>query len=146
MGKYLFNLTPAPAGSQMALHFDLNLNGILKIKALEKHTGKYIDAVIENALPRLDEKDLDQTRQRIDELWPQAPDTDTRPETDAFPPEFADLIGRAEEHLNGAIEEEDREEIVNLIEDIRDSLKAGDSEQARQHREALDDLLFYLEE
>ncbi|GAB6905806.1 Chaperone protein DnaK [Desulfosarcina cetonica] len=146
LGKYLFNLTPAPAGSQMALHFDLNLNGILKIKALEKHTGKYIDAVIENALPRLDEKDLDQTRQRIDELWPQAPDTDTRPETDAFPPEFADLIGRAEEHLNGAIEEEDREEIVNLIEDIRDSLKAGDSEQARQHREALDDLLFYLEE
>lgn len=146
LGKYLFNLTPAPAGSQMALYFDLNLNGILKIKALEKHTGKYIDAVIENALPRLDEKDLDQTRQRIDELWPQVPDTGTQPETDALPPEFADLIGRAKGHLNGTIEEEDREEIVNLIEDIQDALKAGDSARAQQHRDALDDLLFYLEE
>ncbi|BBO82410.1 chaperone protein DnaK [Desulfosarcina ovata subsp. sediminis] len=146
LGNYLFNLTKAPAGSQIALYFDLNLNGILKLKALEKHTGKYIDAVIENALPRLDEEDLDQTRQRIDALWPQAPGSDTQPETDTLPPEYTDLVRRAQGHLSGTIEEEDREEIVNLIEDIRDALKAGDSDRARQYRDTLDDLLFYIED
>jgi len=36
LGKYLFQLTPAPEGSPIVLNFDLDLNGILKIQATEK--------------------------------------------------------------------------------------------------------------
>lgn len=154
LGKYMFNLTQAPAGSEITLHFALDLNGILKIKAVEKHTGKHIDAVIENALPRIGEADLIQTRDRIDNLWSpnqdQDPDqdqdqkTETPPSTTALPMEFAPIVRRAEQQLNSAAED-DREEIVNLIEDIRDALTAGDLDLARQHRDALDDLLFYLD-
>jgi molecular chaperone DnaK (HSP70) len=144
LGNYMFNLTQAPAGSQITLHFDLDLNGILKIKAVEKHTGKHINAVIENALPGMSEEGLTQTRDRIDNLWPQAEEAAIPPATGNLPLEFAEIIHRAEQRLDSAAQE-DREDIVNLIEDIRDALKSGDMNQARGCRDELDDLLFYLD-
>jgi molecular chaperone DnaK len=144
LGNYMFYLTKAPAGSQITMQFDLNLNGILKIKAVEKDTGKHIDAVIENALPRVSETVLSETRERIDTLWPQEEVGGASSSPGDLPLEFADIIRRAEKQLDGAVED-DAEEIVNLIEDIRDALESGDMDQARQHRDSLDDLLFYLD-
>ena len=59
-------------------------------------------------------------------------------------PGVPNIVERAQEQLDTAAQE-DAEEIVNLIEDIRDAVKAKDMEQARGHRDALDDLLFYLD-
>ena len=145
LGDYMFNLSQAPSGSEIILHFDLNLNGILKIKAVEKHSGKQIDAVIENALARIDETALIQTRDRIDTLWPQDEETMTPPATEDLPLEFADIVRRAEQLLK-SVAEDDTEDIVNLIEDIRDAFKSDDMDLARQHRDQLDDLLFYLDD
>lgn len=145
LGDYLFNLSKAPAGSEITLHFDLNLNGILTIKAVEKHSGKHIDAVIENALTRIDETALIQTRDRIDALWPQDEETNAPPADEALPVEFADIVQRAGQLLDD-VAEDDAEDIVNLIEDIRNALESNDMDQARQHRDRLDDLLFYLED
>ncbi len=144
LGNYMFYLTQVPAGSEITLQFDLDLNGILKIKAVEKHTGKHIDAVIENAIPRFTETDLAQTRKRIDSMWSQAEKTPAPAATGDLPAEFADIIGRAEQQLDKATDD-DREKIVNLVEDIRDALKSDDMDQARRKRDELDDLLFYLE-
>jgi molecular chaperone DnaK (HSP70) len=145
LGEYMFPLTPAPVGSKIILHFDLNLNGILKIKAVEKHTGKHIDGVIENALPRIDDTQLAQTRDRIDNLWSEKKTMDASPHPDKLPPEFASLIRQAEQRLKNAAAD-DRDEIVDLIEDIQDAVQSGDMDQARQHRDTLDDLLFYLDD
>jgi len=146
LGNYMFYLTKAPAGSTITLQFDLNLNGILKIKAVEKDSGKHIDAVIENALPRIDDAVLTETRARIDTLLPpeQGEAAGATAGSDDLPMEFTDIVQRAEKLLDTAAED-DAEEIVNLIEDIRDAVKAKDMEQARGHRDALDDLLFYLD-
>jgi molecular chaperone DnaK (HSP70) len=144
LGKYMFHLSNAPAGSQITLRFDLNLNGILKIKAVEKLSGKHIDAVIENALPHIDGEALAEAGRRIDNLWQGPENTAPPPDPDALPPEFADIVARAEKRLESA-SEDDREEIVDLIEDIRDALKSGDENLAREHRDSLDDLLFYLD-
>ena len=144
LGNYMFYLNKAPAGSEITLHFDLDLNGILKIKAVEKHSGKHIDAVIENALPQISEAALTQTRARIDRMWPGTETTSAPSEAGAMPMEFATTIRRAETQLDNA-SDDDREEIVNLIEDIRDAIKTGDADQARRCRGELDDLLFYLE-
>jgi molecular chaperone DnaK len=111
---------------------------------VEKHTGKHIDAVIENAIPRFTESDLAQTRERIDSMWSRAEKTPAPASTGDLPTEFADIIGRAEQQLDKAIDD-DREEIVNLVEDIRDALQSDDIDQARRKRDELDDLLFYLE-
>jgi molecular chaperone DnaK (HSP70) len=145
LGKYLFHLTKTPAGSQITLQFNLNLNGILKIKAVEKQTGQHIDAVIENALPRMDGKDLADISQRIENLWRGQEGAAPPPAAaGALPPAFADIISRAEKQLESA-SEDDREEIVDLIEGIRDAFEAGDADLAGEQRDALDDLLFYLE-
>lgn len=117
----------------------------MKVKAVEKHTGISIDAVIENALSRFDESELTQTRERIDTLWPEKGKVDESMSTDTFPAEFAQVVQRAEQKLESA-EADDREEIVDLIESIRDALHSGDLEKAREQRDELDDLLFYLEE
>ena len=61
LGNYTFNLTPSPANSKIMLNFDLDLNGILKIEAVEKKTAKKINAVIENAISRFTEEELSQT-------------------------------------------------------------------------------------
>ena len=40
---------------------------------------------------------------------------------------------------------EDREEMINLMEDLRDAIKEGRAAQASDLRRELDEILFYLE-
>jgi len=154
LGNYLFNLTPSPAGSEITLHFDLDLNGILKIRAVEKHTGKQIDAVIENAISRFTADELSRTRNRVRELWDHGrqeseTDAESQPAEASFqeeiPDEFLEIIHRSEVKLADAAED-DRDEIINRMEDLRDALKENRMEDARRFRDELDDILFYLED
>jgi molecular chaperone DnaK (HSP70) len=154
LGNYLFNLTPSPAGSEITLHFDLDLNGILKIRAVEKHTGKQIDAVIENAISRFTADELSRTRNRVRELWDHGRqklelDAESQPAEASFqeviPDDFLDIIHRSEVKLAVAAED-DRDEIINRMEDLRDALKENRMEDARRFRDELDDILFYLED
>ncbi|MFV9646877.1 MAG: Hsp70 family protein, partial [Desulfobacterales bacterium] len=123
LGNYMFNLTRAPSGSEIILHFDLDLNGILKIKAVEKKTGKKINAVIENAISRFTDEELSQTQDRINGLWTEGRKSETslkeKAQTEAdvkeLPPEYADIIRRAEGKL-AETSEDDRDEMINLME------------------------------
>ena len=156
LGNYQFNLTPAPAGAEIVLHYDLDLNGILKIKAVEKNTGKAINAVIENAFSNASGERLENTRQRIATLWGDGQGKDAPKDTigaaetplksmpDDLPPAYAELFQRANACLEGA-SEEDRDEMINLMEDLRDALTDGRPADAESSRAALDDILFYLE-
>jgi molecular chaperone DnaK (HSP70) len=150
LGNYIFKLTPAPAGSEIVLQFDLDLNGILKIRALEKKTGKTIDATIENAISRFSDDQLAETRSRIAGLW-STPDDSTSPAggsaempAEEIPEAYAPLFRRAE-RLLADLDEEDRDEIVNLVEDIREALRENRTADAEALRSELDDALFYLE-
>jgi len=153
LGNYLFNLTPSQAGSEITLHFDLDLNGILKIRAVEKHTGKQIDAVIENAISRFTEDELSQTRDRVRDLWGNGrqdfENAASQPAATSLqeniPDEFFDVLHRSEAKMDVAAED-DREDIINRIEDLRDALKENRMEDARRCRDELDDILFYLED
>ena len=153
LGNYLLNLTPAPAGSEITMHFDLDLNGILKIKAVEKHSGKQIDAVIENAMSRYTTEEVSDTRERVQGIWDHGRQESADPGThtgalasqEKIPDEFLNLIHRAEAQLDH-VAEDDREEIINLVEDLRDALKENRMKDARRFHEELDDLLFYLED
>ncbi|MCY4638269.1 MAG: hypothetical protein OXG04_27870, partial [Acidobacteria bacterium] len=53
-------------------------------------------------------------------------------------------LARAEQALEAA-PAEDREEMIDLMEDLRDALKAGAAERAGELRRELDEILFYLE-
>ena len=53
-------------------------------------------------------------------------------------------LARAEQAL-AAAPAEDREEMINLMEDLRDALREGAAERAGELRRELDEILFYLE-
>ncbi|MDM8523577.1 Hsp70 family protein [Desulfococcaceae bacterium HSG8] len=149
IGKYKFKLTPnSPEGSVIVLHFDLDLNGILKIEAVEKATGRKINAVIENAFATFTEQEKEDSRKRIEEMWggqdkDETDDTEPKAEEGEIPPDLAEAIRKAEAQLDSA-SGEDRDDMVNLIEDIRDAVKAGNLDEARELMKELEDILFYL--
>jgi molecular chaperone DnaK (HSP70) len=142
LGNYLFPLTEAPAGSEIVIQFDLDLNGILKVRAVERKTGKHIDATIENAISRFSAEELAETRSRVDRLW--SGNGEPGEARDALPGEFESLIHRAETILP-SLEEDDQSDIIDLIEDLREALANHRMEDAEQLKSDLDDTLFYLE-
>lgn len=151
LGNYLFHLSDAPAGNKIVLNFDLDLNGILKIKAVEKNTGKEISGVIENAMSRFTDQKLIDTQNRINGIWSGKDNTDgvidIEPEIinsdDKLPSKYDELINRAMEKISDAVED-DRDEIINIIEDIRDAATEKRWADADASCDELDDILFYL--
>ena len=154
IGTYMFELSPAPAHSEVIIRFDLDLNGILQLEAEEKVTGRKIQAVIENAVSRFSEEELAAAGERINQMW-NSPNTDApggHPANDAdsphppgdFPDDVAGLLTRAAAILESA-PAEDRDDIIKLMEDIRTVAQDGRLDDARKISEELDDILFYLE-
>ena len=147
IGNYKFKLTPRSlAGSVIILNFDLDLNGILKIEAVEKESGRKIHAVIENAFAHFSEEEISESQKRINEMWgenPENEDAEAVSDKDAIPADIAEIIQKAGLKFDDA-SEEDRDEMINLIEDIRDALKEGRTEEAGEFCKQLEDILFYI--
>jgi molecular chaperone DnaK (HSP70) len=148
LGKYLFQLTPAPEGSPIVLNFDLDLNGILKIQATEKITGNKINAVIENAINRFSDSEISDFRDRVNNLW--QPDANQFEQSrsdnasaDTVPPDIQQILDRARAKLEDAAPE-DREEMINLMEDIQDAVQNNQLEKARSFSKEMDDILLYI--
>ena len=136
-------LSKAPAGNPVIIDLALDRDGILQVTAREKKTGLERRITIDKAMSRYDEKELDEARQRIGALF-----------GDQDQPGFADanaanaaidaLLAKATAKLDEA-GEEDRTEIIDLIETITDARSSGDSAALEDARSQLQDLLFYLE-
>lgn len=148
IGKYYFKLTKAPANSPIILNYDLDVNGILKIKAVEKKTGREINAVIENAFSTLTEDEINNSKKRIEERWDigreqeVSSDESTQQE---LPPDLADIIRQAEAKLEKA-STEDQDDMIKLIEDIKEAFFEGNIDHARELKKELEDILYYIGE
>src|SRR5262249_37071591 len=62
-------LAAVPAGNQLVVQLDLNLDGMLKVSAREKATGLQKQITIENALARYEREERDAARERLEQLW-----------------------------------------------------------------------------
>jgi molecular chaperone DnaK len=137
-------LSRQPAGNPVILDLALDRNGILQVSAREKKTGLERRITIDNATSRYDREQLDEARQRIGALFgdqEQAASVGSGAATDSA---VDALLARASAKLDEA-GEEDRIEIIDLIEAIRDARSSGDSAALENARSQLQDLLFYLE-
>ena len=135
--------------------YHLDLDGLLKVHAVERATGREIHGVVENAMGRSTEEALAASRARVDGLWGEDEDiveaaggageapveAIARPDT---PPEIQETLERATRALDTA-PAEDQEEMIDLIEDLHNALKEGRAEDAAAVRQNLDEILFYLE-
>lgn len=153
IGNYRLDLSPRqPIHSPVILKYELDFNGILKITAIEKNTGKQITGVIENAFSEISQDSVSVSKSKIDNVWESqdvldAETIDSDEET-ASPVEtshgFQSLISRARDVLEEA-SAEDCEEIINLIEDIEALAADNNMDEAQKSAQALEDILFYLE-
>ena len=137
-------LSREPAGNPVIVDLALDRNGILQVSAREKKTGLERRITIDNATSRYDREQLDEARQRIGALFgdqEQAASVGSGAATDSA---VDALLARASAKLDET-GEEDRTEIIDLIEAIRDARSSGDSAALEDVRSQLQDLLFYLE-
>ena len=125
--------------------YSLDLDGLLKVHAVERATGREIHGTIEDAMGRSTQEELSASRERVEALWGAEEATPVEEAGPVeVPEEMRDTLARAEKALDTA-PAEDREEIVNLMEDLRDALQQGQAEEAANFKRELDEILFYLE-
>lgn len=131
----------ASAGNVIVATFTLDINGILEVSAREKSTGLEKRITIENATARFAEDRLKESRDRLktliegDVVEGQA---EQRHEVQAKA-----LIEKAERLLDHT-SPEDREDLVDCMEAVRDGLNRDETVLAEAVDE-LSDLIFYLE-
>ena len=139
--------------------YHLDLDGLLKVHAVERATGREIHGVVENAMGRSTEEAVVASRERIDGLWGEGGDEADVAGSTGEPPaeatgradatadasgEIRDTLERAKRALDTA-PAEDQEEMIDLIEDLHGALHEGRAEDADAIRQNLDEILFYLE-
>lgn len=167
VGRFLIEgLSSVPAGNEILCRMDLDLDGILKVTAIEKRTGLAKQITIEGATTAMSEAEVARARSRMQELFgeedeenlglvevdeagftadsevsEEAENRDRRVQIS----EARALLERSRRLLD-RMNPEDREEAIALHEQIEGALSAADWEQLRQAMTELADLLFYVEE
>ncbi len=138
-------LSKAPSGNEVVLDLALDRDGILRVTAQEKSTGLERRISIDQAVTRYDAANLQEARERIGALFGE---DGAEPASDgdagANDADVAALLDKARARLDAA-GDEDRREMIDLMEAIRDAQAADDAAALDQARSQLADLLFYLE-
>ncbi len=144
---FVENLSKVPAGNPIILQFSLDLNGIMNVSAREKKTGLEKSIRIDNVLSRFQEGELETARARVDALFADGspPAEATGGATDHQLTAQAQALAEKAERLLDSATEDDREDMINLIERIKDALGNSDFPALAEPMAALSDILFYLE-
>ncbi len=135
-------LSKVPAGNEIITTFSLDVNGILKVSSKEKKTGLEKQITIDNATARFEQEEMAAARERLGALidgQATAPDGHDREAVQARA-----LIEKAE-RLMEAASAEDREDLADLAEALRDALEETDQAALRKAGDELSDLIYYLE-
>ncbi len=168
IGTFMFaglNQQPGAHDQGLLCTYSLDLDGLLHVHARERATGREIRGVVENAIGRSGDEALGAAKERVSALWGSPGGSNAEHAADAaaggaagvaepsaaapaLPPDVAraagETLARAERALEAA-PAEDREEMINLMEDLRDALKEAHAERAAELTRDLDEILFYLE-
>ena len=145
-------LQDVEAGNIITLTLDLDLNGILHVSAEEKSTGLAKSITIKNALSNFETGSLDTAKQRITSLFGKLDASlyEQDPINDDGGPEPAEieaarvLITKAES-LFDQVSDEDKEDMIDLIETITGFIEAKDIAGLDDPVEQLNDIIYYLE-
>jgi molecular chaperone DnaK (HSP70) len=118
------------------------VNGILHVSSREKRTGLEKKITIDNATARFEEQELEAARERLSALIEgEAKDVSIEARETV---QARALIEKAERLMESA-NPEDKEDLVNLVESVRDALTDGNADETQRAVAELSDLVFYLE-
>lgn len=141
IGAYrIEGLSDVPAGNTIVTTFSLDINGILQVTSREKRSGLEKHITIENATARFEEQEMTAARERIQALI--AGEDAGQEQRESVKAQA--LIEKAERLLETA-GVEDRDDLVDSIEAVRDALAEGDAQALEEATAGLSDLIFYLQ-
>ena len=146
----------AEEGNEILVRFELNLDGILKVTAAERETGREKQIVVDNAITRFRAKDQDEAKARLSEMFGDSAADETLAAagaTDSLPPESpsplfenaSNLLAKARRLIPQA-SAEDAAEMRELIDQLQRAIEACEMDRVKSSQEKLDDLLFYLQD
>lgn len=157
-------LKKVPAGNPITATFSLDVNGILQVSSREKNTGLEKGITIEGAMRGIEGDEFAAAREHIDSLF--VDESSAVPDAGGTPGSVARhnrettqtraLVEKAE-RLLGDASVEDREDLVDQIEAVKDAMTALSSNQLTNESartiekqlndavEQLTDLVYYLD-
>lgn len=155
VGKFMVEgLCEVPAGNQILLSLELDMNGMLHVTATEKQTGLARRVTMDTKNVR-NNFDMTTARENIASLLGQAAAAAETGQAAALSGDSAgDLLitqakglrQRAESLLETAIDAEDVEEIKDLLARSRQAIADCDWDTLSQCNESVSDMIFYLED
>ncbi|NLT69316.1 MAG: Hsp70 family protein, partial [Verrucomicrobiaceae bacterium] len=153
-------LTPTVEPNEVLCRMNLDIDGILRVTAIEKRTGLSRHITISNALKSKSDEEIAASRQRLNDLYgaragfDQAEadseyiDVEAEPEplaeSDPRIAQARELVERSR-GLLGDVHDEDREEIIDLHEEITQAMREGDMDGMTEAVDRLRELLFFIE-
>ena len=160
VGNFLVQgLAKRPAGSEIIAKFALDSNGILQVSAIEKATGLEKSITIDNVMSDLSRDSVAAAREKIRRLFgekdreEQEPQRQGRVDSNEAEPKTmrnsrrvqAEALVEKARSLFDKAGEDDREDMINLIEDIGQALVDDDEDLLQEHMDELSEIIFYLE-
>ena len=145
IGDFLVaGLADVPAGNPIVIHFDLDLNGMLKVTASEKTTGLSKTVAMDTRGGKV--ININEARRKVESLVGAAEIQEDASDSEALIVEAKELRKRAEALLAKNINAEDAEEIRRLLQESAHAITDGRWQNLCEQNESLGDLLFYLED
>ena len=146
IGEFLLeDLDGLPAGSPIVITYSLDINGILNVTTLEKKNGVEHTLVIDNAISRFQEDELEQAKSALQDLMKDVENPEeTENQKNREHIKATALIEKARKLLS-SLEGDDSEDAVDMIETLESALKEDNKEDLQQAIDDLSDLLYYLE-
>ncbi len=135
-------LSDVPAGNIIITTFSLDINGILQVSSREKRSNLEKHITIENATARFEHGEMNAARERLNLLIDGEAIAETRDKLELV--QAKALIEKAERLMDGA-NADDREDLVDGVEAVKDALKSSDADALKQATDELSELIFYLE-
>jgi molecular chaperone DnaK len=158
-GFKLEGLADVKRGNEILVRFDLDLDGILTVTAVEKATGLEENLTIDNAMSRFRSEDHESAKARLDAAFAEADEVEVeQPQQpaiepdDDLPPEMKQAIAKANELLAQAnrlladANERDAEDMRELMDQLDVAIQARSAEDISDASAKLDDLVFYLQD
>jgi molecular chaperone DnaK len=155
VGKFMLEGldTEAAQGNEVLVRFELNLDGILTVTAMERATSLEKKITIDNPVTQFQAKDRDDAKAKLALLF--AGDAESPAAVGGAEPLSAELqqaldearklIGKSQRLAQGAAEQ-DAHEITELIEQLEAAISDRSLEAIQEIRNKLEDVVFYLED
>lgn len=136
LGEFMLeDIPPAPAGvPQIVVQFDYDIDGIVHVSAKDRDTGKEKEITV-SVTSELSDEEKDKAQERVEETWAAAPTIDYE--------ETSILIQRAREI--GDNNPELKEELNELISRLEDALDEGDEESIVELEDELLDTMYEVD-